>query len=621
MINIIQAENISKSYGDLVLFEDISISISKNQKISMIAINGAGKTTILNILAGRDKADKGVVTKKNDLTIGYLEQDPVLNDHNTVLEEVFASSDEILQAIREYEEIVSSNNNDKLQEVMEKMDRLNAWGHEVKIKQILTRFKINEYDKLVGELSGGQKKRLALANVLINNHDLIILDEPTNHLDLDMIEWLEDYLLNTTSSIFMVTHDRYFLDRVCNEIIELDNNVIYTYKGNYTYFLTKRQERIVHSKGKIEKASNLLRKELDWVNRMPKARGTKAKYRLDAFRKLKEEASQKIDENVLSLDIVPRRLGKKILEIDNLNKSYDDLNLIKDFSYKIQKFEKIGIIGNNGSGKSTFLNIITGGVQQDSGSIEFGDSIVFGYFSQTGIITDYNKRVIDVVKDVSENISIGNGKRLSATQFLEYFLFPPKMHYSLVSKLSGGERRRLYLLTVLIKNPNFLIFDEPTNDLDIVTLNVLEEYLTSFKGCLIIVSHDRFFLDKIVDHIFVFGNNGIIKDFPGNYSVYRDHVNLLNEKKNNQSAIESKPKREKHKREDSTKKTFKEKTEFETLEKEMPELENEKKILEAEISAGQLTPNQLIEKSARLGKIIHELDIKELRWLELSEKN
>ena len=620
MINILQAENISKSYGDLVLFEDISVSISKNQKIAMIAINGAGKTTILNILAGIDQPDKGLITKRNDITIGYLEQDPELNDHNTVLQEVFASNNEILQTIQEYEDVVSKNNNEKLQEVMEKMDRLNAWDHEVKIKQILTRFKINEYNKRVGELSGGQKKRLALANVLINNPDLIILDEPTNHLDLDMIEWLEEYLSNTTSTVFMVTHDRYFLDRVCNEIVELDNNIIYNYKGNYTYFLTRRYERIKHSKTKIEKAGNLLRKELDWVNRMPKARTTKAKYRIDAFQKLKEEASQKIGDDVLSLDIVPRRLGKKILEIEGLNKSYDNLNLINDFSYKIQKYEKIGIIGNNGSGKSTFLNIISGNVKQDSGSIEFGESIVYGYFSQTGIITDNNKRVIDVVKDVSEQINLGNGKRLSATQFLEYFLFPPKMHYSLVSKLSGGERRRLYLLTVLIKNPNFIIFDEPTNDLDIVTLNVLEEYLTAYKGCLLIVSHDRFFLDKIVDHIFVFGNNGNIKDFPGNYSVYRDHVKILKEKEVSQSK-ESKQKKDKPKREDSSKKTFKEKTEFEDLEREMPKLEKEKEILESEISSGKLSSNELIEKSDKLGKIINDLDIKELRWLELSEKS
>ena len=619
MKSLLQAENISKSYGDLTLFDDISISISQGQKMALIAINGAGKTSILNILAGIDTPDKGQIAKKKDISIGYLDQEPVLNEYNTVIEEVLSSSDEITQAILEYQFVLDKNDNTNLQKAIDRMDGLNAWDHDVKMKQILTRFKINEYTKKVGELSGGQKKRLALANVLINEPDLILLDEPTNHLDLDMIEWLEDYLKNTNSTVFMVTHDRYFLERVCNEIIELSDNIIYTYKGNYAYYLNKRSQRISIRKSGIEKANNLLKKELDWVSRMPKARTSKSKSRLDAFVELKAEASQRIDENVLSLDIVPRRLGKKILEINNLSKSYDNLTLIKDFSYKFQKFEKVGIIGPNGSGKTTFLDIITGIITQDSGNFVFGDSIVYGYYEQSGIQFDNTKRVIDVVKEVSEQISLGNGKRLSARQFLEYFLFPHDMHYSMVSKLSGGEKRRLYLLTVLMKNPNFLIFDEPTNDLDIVTLNVLEEYLAGFKGCLLIVSHDRFFLDKIVDHTFVFGNNGIIKDFPGNYSVYRDHLTNINSKTVNEDII---PKEKKNKPEKLSilKFSYKEKTEFEKLEKEIPILEKEKQTLENEINSGILNTDELFQKSKALQTLIEELDTKELRWLELSEK-
>jgi len=620
MESLLQAENISKSYGDLVLFENISISISKGHKTALIAINGAGKTSILNILAGLDKPDSGLITKKKSLSIAYLDQEPELNDYNSILDEIFGSGDDISMAIKNYQDALKSTDKDILQTAIDKMDGLDAWGHEVRVKQILTKFNINDYFKKISELSGGQKKRLALAKVLINEPDLILLDEPTNHLDLNMIEWLEEYLKNTSSTVFMVTHDRYFLDRICTEIVELSDNEIYSYSGNYTYYLDKRTERISIKKANIEKANNLLKKELDWVRRMPKARATKAKSRLDAFKTLKVEASAKIDDNVLSLDIVPRRLGKKILEISNLCKAYDKLNLINDFSYKFQKYEKVGIIGPNGSGKTTFLDIITGLTAQDSGEYVFGDSIVYGYYQQSGIQIDNNKRVIDIVKDVSELIYLGNGKKLSARQFLEYFMFPHQMHYSLVSKLSGGEKRRLYLLTVLMKNPNFLIFDEPTNDLDIVTLNVLEEYLSAFKGCLVIVSHDRFFLDKIVDHTFVFGENGQIKDFPGNYSVYRDYVANMT-LKSLKSEIIKPEKKNKPERSQNLRLSYKEKTEFEKLENELPVLEKEKQKLEMEVNSGKLSTEELFKKSQQLQKVIEELDIKELRWLELSEKN
>jgi len=620
MESLLQAENISKSYGDLVLFENISISISKGHKTALIAINGAGKTSILNILAGLDKPDSGLITKKKSLSIAYLDQEPELNDYNSILDEIFGSGDDISMAIKNYQDALKSTDKDILQTAIDKMDGLDAWGHEVRVKQILTKFNINDYFKKISELSGGQKKRLALAKVLINEPDLILLDEPTNHLDLNMIEWLEEYLKNTSSTVFMVTHDRYFLDRICTEIVELSDNEIYSYSGNYTYYLDKRTERISIKKANIEKANNLLKKELDWVRRMPKARATKAKSRLDAFKTLKVEASAKIDDNVLSLDIEPRRLGKKILEISNLCKAYDKLNLINDFSYKFQKYEKVGIIGPNGSGKTTFLDIITGLTAQDSGEYVFGDSIVYGYYQQSGIQIDNNKRVIDIVKDVSELIYLGNGKKLSARQFLEYFMFPHQMHYSLVSKLSGGEKRRLYLLTVLMKNPNFLIFDEPTNDLDIVTLNVLEEYLSAFKGCLVIVSHDRFFLDKIVDHTFVFGENGQIKDFPGNYSVYRDYVANMT-LKSLKSEIIKPEKKNKPERSQNLRLSYKEKTEFEKLENELPVLEKEKQKLEMEVNSGKLSTEELFKKSQQLQKVIEELDIKELRWLELSEKN
>ena len=505
------------------------------------------------------------------------------------------------------------------------MDAHSAWDYETTIKQILSELKVGFYDRKISQLSGGQKKRVGLAKVLISNPEFLILDEPTNHLDIEMTEWLEEYLGKSNSTLLMVTHDRYFLDRVCNQIIEIDEFGLFSYSGNYAYYLEKREERIANHNAAVDKARNLLRTEQEWMRRMPQARGHKAQYRIDNFYKLKETASQTVTEKKMELDIKGQRLGKKILELEHVNKSYDGLCLLKDFSYKFVRGEKIGIVGKNGVGKSTFLNIITQNIEPDSGSISIGETVVYGYYKQSGITFKENDRVIDIVKNISERIDLGNGRIMSASQFLEYFMFTDKQQYSLVEKLSGGERRRLYLLTVLMSNPNFLILDEPTNDLDIVTLNVLEEYLKSFKGCLLIVSHDRFFTDKVVDRIFAFEGNGIVKDFPGNYTIYK---NQREEEKEQQEKIE----REKKKQEPQTaqsnnitksekkrKLTFKERQEMQQLETEMEQLNAEKAEIEAALNSGTLPADELIQKSNRIGELIDLLDEKEMRWLELSE--
>ncbi|WP_321515459.1 ABC-F family ATP-binding cassette domain-containing protein [Marinifilum fragile] len=620
MISYLQVENLSKSYGDLTLFEGIGFGVGQGQKIALIAKNGTGKTSLLNIIAGIDSQDSGDVIFRNDIKLAYLQQNPNLENSNTVLNEVFNSDDPVLSVIREYEEAINSNDQEKMTEILEKMDQYKAWDYENKVKQILSKLKITNFDQVVGQLSGGQKKRVGLAKVLITDPDFLILDEPTNHLDLEMIEWLEEYLNKSKGTLLMVTHDRYFLDRVCNEIIEMDANSIYTYKGNYSYYLEKRAERIENINAEVGKAQKLLKTEQEWMRRMPQARGTKAKYRIDAFYDLKKKAAAGFKEDSMELDIKSARLGKKILELEGLYKSFGDLKILEDFSYKFQRGEKIGIVGKNGTGKSTFLNIITRNLEPDSGSIEIGETVVYGYYRQDGITINENERIIDVIKDIAESIDLGNGKVMSASQFLEYFLFPPKTQYNYVSKLSGGEKRRLYLMTVLMKNPNFLILDEPTNDLDIMTLNVLEEYLMNFKGCLIIVSHDRYFMDKVVDQMFAFEGMGKIRNFPGNYTIYRD---TIDEEEKELKKIEkpAKPKKEKPKSNNTAKKlSFNEKREFEQLEVDLEALNTEKEELETAMSSGTLANDELMQKASRIEEVINLIDEKEMRWLELSER-
>lgn len=624
MISYLQVENLSKRFGEQLLFENISFGIGKNQKVSLIAKNGMGKSTLLQIIAGKDTPESGSVIFRNDLTIGYLEQDPTLQEGNTVFEEVFSSDSPILNLIKAYEKAVAQNDLRQLEELLPQMDTYNAWDYDNTIKQILSELKVNTYEKKIAHLSGGQRKRVGLAKVLISNPDFLILDEPTNHLDIEMTEWLEGYLEKSNVTLLMVTHDRYFLDRVCSHIIEIDEFGLFTYEGNYSYYLEKRAQRIETRNATIDKAKNLLRTEQEWMRRMPQARSHKARYRIDNFYKIKEIASQKTDEKTLELDIKGQRLGKKILELEHISKSFENHILIQDFSYKFVRGEKIGIVGKNGIGKSTFLNIITQSLAPDSGTIEIGETVVYGYYKQSGIQFQETDRVIDIVKNIAERIDLGNGRVLSASQFLEYFLFTDKQQYSLVGKLSGGERRRLYLLTVLMSNPNFLILDEPTNDLDIVTLNVLEEYLKSFKGCLLIVSHDRFFMDKVSDRIFAFEGNGIIKDFPGNYTQYKNKKEEQEEQRQREQKkqavrqvatcppvpTDKKPKQ---------KISYKEKQEMQQLEQEIEQLNTEKTGIETTLSSGTLSNEQLLQQSERIAEIIQLLDEKEMRWLELSE--
>ena len=622
----LQGENLSKRWGELMLFENISLTIFEGQKVALIAKNGTGKSTLLDILAGKESPDSGKITITNDIIISYFEQIPKLNPDHSVLEEIFASDNEKLKTVKEFELAVSENNQVKIAEISSKMDELGAWDVEVEIKQILTELKIDLHDQKIAELSGGQKKRVSLAKVLINKPDLLILDEPTNHLDMDMIEWLEAYLEKTKATLLMVTHDRYFLDRVCNEIIEMEDNQIYRYMGNYAYFLEKRDERIEMQQASVIKAKNLLRTEIEWMRRMPQARSHKAKYRINAFSDLKEKASQKITNDAINLNIKSSRLGKKMVELENVSKSFPGVSLIENFSYKFSRFEKVGIIGKNGTGKSTFLNLITQNLLPDSGKIEIGQTIKFGYYRQDGIAFDFREKVIDAVNKIAEFITFEDGTKMSAAQMLNYFLFPPETQYNYIEKLSGGEQRRLYLCIVLMENPNFLILDEPTNDLDIITLNVLEEYLKSFAGCVIIVSHDRFFMDKIVDHLFVFEGEGKITDFPGNYTIYRnkqleDHELEKSRNQNQTKKSESESTRNTNVSDTKQKRklTFNEKREFDSLEKEIAQLEAERDILETSLNSGNLPHDELYQQSERLVQLKTLIDEKEFRWLELSE--
>ncbi|MCK9641648.1 MAG: ATP-binding cassette domain-containing protein [Prolixibacteraceae bacterium] len=617
MIPYLQLDNLTKSWGDLPLFKDISFTINQGDKVALIAKNGAGKTTLMNILFGGDIADYGKVIFNNDIRIGYLRQLPDLNPDETIMEAAFSSVGETISAVREYECALESHDPKAIDKAMDKINRLNCWDFELKIKQILTELNIHDLQQPIRELSGGQKKRVALAHVLIDEPDFLILDEPTNHLDLEMIEWLERTLEKSKCTLLMVTHDRYFLDRVCNEIIELDDQSLFRYKGNYSYYVEKRNERIQNLTLEIDRAKNLFRTELDWLRRMPQARSHKSKYRIENAYILKEKASKQLDEKKLELAINSQRLGGKIINLEGLSKSFGDVTILKDFSYKFARYEKIGIVGKNGSGKSTFLNLLTGLCQPDSGKMDVGETVRFGYFRQDGIQFAPENRVIDIIKEIAEVVEMGDGSKLSASQFLTYFLFPPETQYSLVAKLSGGEKRRLYLCTILMHNPNFLILDEPTNDLDIMTLNVLEEYLKSFTGCTIVVSHDRFFMDKIVDHLFVFEGDGIIKDFPGNYTEYRDWEE--DRSKTEQSSVKvDKPLREKTAPE-KKKLSFKEKKELDDLEIEIDRLEKEKKMVEEELNSGLLDADALHKKSIRYSEISSLLEEKEFRWLELAD--
>lgn len=573
---------------------------------------------MLNILAGKEGYDEGKITFRRDLRVGYLEQSPKYPEELTVLEACFYHGNSTVELIKEYERCMETPGNPGMDELLVRMEHEKAWDYERRAKQILSQLKIRDFSQKIGHLSGGQLKRVALANILITEPDLLILDEPTNHLDLDMTEWLEEYLNRGSLSLLMVTHDRYFLDRVCSEIIEIDNRQLYSYKGNYSYYLEKRQERIEATNAEIARANNLYRTELEWMRRMPQARGHKARYREEAFYELEKVAKQRTYDANVKLDVKASYIGSKIFEADHLCKRFGDLKILDDFSYIFARYEKMGIVGNNGTGKSTFIKILMGLEKPDSGTLDIGETVRFGYYSQEGLQFNEQMKVIDVITDIAEIIELGNGKRLTASQFLQHFLFTPETQHSYVYKLSGGERRRLYLCTVLMRNPNFLVLDEPTNDLDIVTLQVLEEYLQNFKGCVIVVSHDRYFMDKVVDHLLVFKGQGDIRDFPGNYSDYRDWK-LAKAEHEKEAA---KPKEEKTQRvrlNDKRRMTFKERKEFEQLEKEIAALEEEKKQIEEALCSGTLSVDELTEKSKRLPLLNDELDEKTMRWLELSE--
>lgn len=619
MVVYLQVEELTKSFGDLVLFDKISFGIAQGQRVGLIAKNGTGKTTLLNILAGREGYDAGRITFRRDLRVGYLEQAPHYPEQLTVLEACFYHGNSVVDLIREYEQCMETEGNPGLDDLLERMEHAKAWDYERRAKQILSQLKIRDFDQPVGQLSGGQLKRVALANVLINEPDLLILDEPTNHLDLDMTEWLEGYLGRGNLSLLMVTHDRYFLDRVCSEILELDRQGVYSYKGNYAYYLQKRQERIEATNAEIARANNLYRTELEWMRRMPQARGHKARFREEAFYELEKVAKQRLYDKSVKLDVKAAYIGSKIFEADHLCKRFGDRVLLDDFSYIFSRYEKMGIVGDNGTGKSTFLKLLMGLEQPDSGTLDIGETVRFGYYSQEGLQFDEQMKVIDVVADIAEVIELGDGRCLTASQFLQHFLFSPETQHSYVYKLSGGERRRLYLCSVLMRNPNFLVLDEPTNDLDIVTLQVLEEYLQAFKGCVIVVSHDRYFMDKVVDHLLVFKGQGDIRDFPGNYSDYRD----WKQAKEEHERQESKPREEKKplrtRTNEKRRLTFKERREMEQLEQDIAALETEKKQIEEALCSGALSVDELTEKSKRLPLLNDELDEKSMRWLELSE--
>lgn len=642
-MNYLSVESVSKSYGSKVLFDKISFGLNQGQRMALIAKNGAGKSTLLKIITGKEISDGGSVTFRKDITVTYLDQNPLFDANSTVIEAIYNTDNPMLNAVRNYETALTEfekEYNDKTSEQLElcsaQMDKLEAWDFEAKVHEILQRLKIAFLDKQISTLSGGQKKRVALAKVLIDEPHLLILDEPTNHLDVEMIEWLENYLVSRDLTLLLVTHDRYFLDSVCTEIVEIDAGKLFHYRGNFQYFVEKKAEREMMENSEIDKAKNLYKRELEWVRKMPRARGTKAKYRVDSFYEVKDKAFSKQTEEKLVLGVQMSRIGGKILEFNKIKKAFNETKIINDFSYIFKKGEKIGVIGKNGVGKSTFLNMVMGLEMPDSGSISTGETIVFGYYSQEGLKLNEDKRVIDVVKDIAEFIPLADGSKLSASGLLTKFLFPPDVQYGFVSKLSGGERRRLYLMTILITNPNFLILDEPTNDLDIVTLSVLEDFLTSFQGCLLVVTHDRYFMDKMVDHLFVFEGEGVVRDFPGNYTEYRDKKEQEEKKigkdaKASQQQIAAKsasidPAPVSYTA-DTTSKTatqkkklsFKEKFEFEELEKDIAKLEAQKAKITEDLNTSTDNHDDIVKWTGQIGSIIAQLDEKSLRWLELSE--
>lgn len=617
-MNYLNVENISKSYGELELFKDVSFSVHKDQKIAFVAKNGSGKTSILNMLAGLDAPDSGQIVFRKDIKISFLPQEPILDPNLTVEESIFNSDNDILKVIKNYEKaLLNPEDEDVYQKAFEQMELHQAWDFETQYKQILFKLKLDNLDQKVSTMSGGQKKRLSLANALINKPDLLILDEPTNHLDLEMIEWLESFFAKENMTLFMVTHDRYFLERVCNEIIELDHGELYNYKGNYSYYLEKKEARIEQFETETNKAKQLYKKELGWMRKQPKARTTKSKSRIDDFADIKHKAHQRRKDHVVELELNMERLGSKIVEFHKVSKSFKDKTILDNFNYNFQKSDRIGIIGKNGTGKSTFLNILTGTMEPDAGKVITGDTIKFGYYTQGGITPKPEQKVIDILREFGDHIPLKKGRTISAQQLLERFLFDRKKQYDFVEKLSGGERKRLYLCTVLIQNPNFLILDEPTNDLDIVTLNVLEDFLLDFPGCLMVVSHDRYFMDKIVDHLFVFRGNGVVEDFPGNYSDFRAYDDSKDpepqEKQNT-------PEKSSWKKDSNTALSYNEQKEYKNIESKIKSLEFDKTELEKKFLNPDLSQEDIVKLSEQVQAILDEIEEKELRWLELTEK-
>ncbi|MCF4102108.1 ABC-F family ATP-binding cassette domain-containing protein [Gillisia sp. M10.2A] len=621
-MNYLSVENIAKSFGERKLFSNISFGINEGQKVGFVAKNGTGKTTLLHMLAGTEVPDEGKIVYRKDITVAFLAQEPDLDPKLSVEETIFAADNEILKVIARYEKALENPDDaEAYQKAFELMEMHQAWDFETQYKQILFKMKLDQLDKKVGELSGGQKKRLALTMMLLNKPDFIILDEPTNHLDLDMIEWLEEYFRKENFTIFMVTHDRYFLENVCNEIVELEDGQLYTYKGNYSYYLDKKDARIEVEQTNTDKAKQLFKKELDWMRRQPKARTTKSKSRIDDFHEIKDRASKRRKDHQVQLEINMERLGSKIVEIHKVSKSFEDKQLLDKFEYNFQKGERIGIIGKNGTGKSTFLNLLAGKIKPDSGKVIIGDTIKFGYYTQAGIEIKPGQKVIDVIREFGDYIPLAKGRQISASQLLERFLFDRKKQYDFVEKLSGGERKRLYLCTVLIQNPNFLILDEPTNDLDIVTLNVLENFLLDFPGCLVVVSHDRYFMDKIVDHLFVFKGNAEIEDFPGNYTDYREYEASQIEDTNSKAkeVSQSSEKKQKSTSNANSSLTFNEQKEFKRLEKDIAQLEREKEKIQQKFLS-DLSVEEIEKHSVELQKILDAIEAKTERWFELGAK-
>jgi len=629
-MTLLSVENLSKSYGEKGLFKNLNFGLKKGDKTALVAPNGTGKSTLLNILAGSDHADEGKVMSRNGLRLDMLSQEPVLDKTKTISEYINHSNTDTVRIINAYHKAVDAQTedfNDKTHRQFElaaaEMDRVDGWNYEQRLEQILGKLDIHDLDQQIGTLSGGERKRVALAFTLLDNPDLLILDEPTNHLDLDMIEWLEKYLQKSTMTLLMVTHDRYFLDRVCDHILELDNEKLYHHKGNYSFYLQKKAEREEVFDIEREKAHQFLRKEIDWIRRAPKARTTKSQSRVDAFYEMQDKFSGKKPQVELKLEVQTSRIGNKILELEGISKAFGDNRILNPFTYTFSKGERIGIIGKNGVGKSTFLKILTGEIKADSGRLETGETIIFGHYRQQGLEFDDTKRVIDVVKDVAEFIKLSDGNSISASKFLEFFLFPPAMQYTQIEKLSGGEKRRLGLMMVLLRNPNFLILDEPTNDLDLITMNKLEEFLLDFGGCLILVSHDRFFMDKLVEHYFIFEGEGKIKDFNGTYTEYREILNEKAENEQKQKPVQQASQVKTVEKEDKSqvkKLTFAEQKEYTKLEKEIQKLEDEKAVLEAKLSAGKVSLEEITEASVRIGEILELIDEKSMRWLELAER-